>query len=175
MLERIVHFSRSIQQLNGRFEGFCEDTKQGEPSPESIDMALSAVKMQSRIIDSMDTALECILNQTMTLVCNIVLARRDTMLKDCKKLSCEDQLKLRNSSFVDSDLFPTEAINVAENNLLKRASTQRSSQPDKKRKFNDFSSNSAFRPSPSFRGLGKTNYSQRGSRSSTRGQPSYRK
>ena len=179
ILERVVYFSKAMGELNTRVQGFCEDARITDPNLENVDMAITATQMQARVIDSLDTALETILNQTMSLACNTVLARRDTLLKDCKKLSCEDQLKLRNSNFTDTDLFPTEEINNAENNLLKRsatASAKPSPQPFKKRRYDgDLKTSNSFRGQSSYRGRGRgSNQQSRGSRGA-RGQSSSRR
>ena len=63
VLERIVNLSRAIQLLNGRVEGFCEDSRQREPSPESIEVVMSAMNMQSRVVHSTDIASVCIFNK----------------------------------------------------------------------------------------------------------------
>ena len=176
ILERVVSFSKALAELNTKLVGFCEDIKDQYPDTDNVNLALSAGSMQARVIDSLDNSLETILNQVMTLTCNTVLARRDTLLRDCKKLSCEDQLKLRSASFTDGDLFPTEDINTAENNLLKRAATSKPSHSDhKRRRYDTEQSFNSFRGQSTYRGRGRGSYTRgsRGSRGS-RGQQSTR-
>ena len=68
-----------------------------------------------------------VLNQCMTMVCNFTLLHMDAMLRRCAGISFEDQSLIRIASFNDAELFPTEAINKAENNMLKRASSHSAS------------------------------------------------
>ena len=145
ILERVVFFKRALAELCERVRGFTEDAKEAAKPSDLLDMVLTSNNMQERIITSMETALETVLSQTMSQACNFTLARRDALLKDCHRLSSEDQLALRNAPFVDTQLFPSNLINHAENNILKRAAVKQSSQPASKkprRDQDDFKSSS---------------------------------
>ena len=172
VLERLVYFIKAQTELNSRVHGFINDAKLAEVEIENLDAALTAVNMQTRLIDSVETSIEHVLNHVMTNVCNITLARRDTLLKNCKNLSFEDQLMLRNASFTESDLFPNEAINMAENNMLKRSAISKNEpQAQKRQKMEENESYPNFRAQSNFRGRGRgynqNNYNQ--SRGSFRG------
>ena len=171
VLERVVHFSRAVAELNTRVKGFCEDAKDPKTgSKEMIDMALTSNTMQARIIESIDSALESVLNNTMTAVCNLSLARRDTLLKQCKGLSPEDSLQLRNCSFTEPDLFPTEVVNTAEDNLLKRGSLRQQGGPaPKKQKFQYEGQSSSFRGQANYSRGGRANNQRSRGRSFRRG------
>ena len=126
ILERLVFYKKAISELNVRIQRFAEDAQLSTSNTkELLDMVLTSNSMQSRIFDTIEFSLETVLNQLMTLTCNMTLAKRDTLLKSCKGLSTEDTLLLRNSSFTDIDLFPHELINQTENNTLKRASAHK--------------------------------------------------
>ena len=60
------------------------DAKETENPRDLLDMVLTSGSMQARIVESIDSALESVLNQCMTGVCNHSLPRRDTLLKLCK-------------------------------------------------------------------------------------------
>ena len=173
ILERLVFYKKAISELNARIQGFAEDAQLSSSNTrELLDMVLTSNSMQSRIFDTMEFSLETVLNQLMTLICNMTLAKRDTLLKSCKGLSTEDTLLLRNSSFTDIDLFPHELINQAENNSLKRASAHKPNAtvhpPKRQRRDEDYSSSSYKRSS--FRGNSYNSQGRnRGSRGGFRG------
>ena len=119
ILERLVYYKKAISELNARIQGLAEDALETpEKYKEFIEMIVSSNSMQSKIFDTVEFALETVLNQVMTLTCNLTLAKRDALLKCCPNVSSEDAINLRNSSFTDTDIFPHSLINTAENNTI---------------------------------------------------------
>ena len=177
ILERLVFYKKAVSELNGRIQGLAEDAQNPTANvKEILETLITSNNMQSQIFDTIEYALETVLNQNMTMACNLSLAKRDALLKTCRGLSTDDTLLLRNSSFTDMDRFPHQLINQAENNVLKRASTskQQSTTPYKKPRRDD-DKQSSFRGYNSGRGRGSyrgntRKYHQTGSRYSSRKQ-----
>ena len=169
ILEHVVFFKQAIMELNERIGSLGEDMKADtKKSDEAIDMLLNSANMQARIIESLETALESVLGQTMTMACNMVLSRRDTLLKSIQRISSEDFLALRNSPFTESELFPTNAINNVENNMLKRLPVSSSAAQPKRPRFDsqdfrtDRNERGSYRGRPSSRPRGNSSFRGRG-------------
>ena len=127
VLEHVVYFKSAAAVISDRIRSFMEDAKRSVGPRDLLERALSNQLMEARIMSSIETALETVLNQCMTMVCNSTLLHRDSLLRRCGNISSEDLSLLRNAPFTDSELFPTEAINRAENNMLKRSATHSAS------------------------------------------------
>ena len=141
----------------------------------------SWLQMLDRLIASLELSLDSLLCQNMTLACNLSLARRDTLLYDCHKISSEDRLTLRNASFTDTELFPSSAVTQAENNVIRRANVPRdSSQPSKKQKRDyDDNNTSTFSSVPrafqsNSSGRGRTSATATRGRQTSSGNSSFR-
>ena len=150
VLERVVHFKRAMAEISGRIARFAQElTDEGKQS-ESLDHIMSSSSMQNRIIESVEMAMETVLNQVMTLTCNLSLVRRDALLRDCTKLSAEDRMLLRNVSFADSELFPSSIIRDADNNVLKRVHvpSDNSTQSRKRRREHEEDGYSSYSNAP---------------------------
>ena len=165
ILERLVFYKKAVSELNGRIQNMAEDALLPDNNAkELLELLLSSNSMQSRIFDTIEYSLETVLNQVMTMVCNLSLSKRDALLKNCKGLSTDDTLLLRNSSFMDVDLFPHDLISQAENNMLKRSSSsasKSSAPPSKKpRREEETTRQHSFRGYNSYNARGR---SQRGS------------
>ena len=134
--------------------GTCDHLRfNQEKLPDTLDKLVSSITVAERLVESVATALELVLNQTMTMSCNLLLARRDALLQGCPKLSTEDTTLLRTAHFTDGDVFPTQGINQAEDNYLKRrSSSSRTSAPAKKprREHSDSRGQSFQQNAPSY-------------------------
>ena len=80
VLERVLHFKRAMAEISTRIAKFAHDLIEDSTPSELLDHIISSSAMQNRIIESMEMALERVLNQVMTLTCNLSLARRDALL-----------------------------------------------------------------------------------------------
>ena len=134
ILERALHFKRAMSQISKNVTGFAQVAREKD-TEENLDMILTSTSMLDHIIESLELSLASVLCQNMTLACNLSLARRDTLLYDCHKISSEDKSSLRNSPFTDTELFPSSVVTQAENNIIKRANVHRdSAQPSKRQR-----------------------------------------
>ena len=177
ILERVLHFKRAMAQISANVSGFAQVAKEKD-TEDNLDMILTSTSMLDRIIASLELSLDSLLCQNMTLACNMSLARRDTLLYDCHKISSEDKLTLTNTSFTDTELFPSSAVTQAENNVIRRANVPRDNAQPSKRQRRDYDDSNlsnassvprAFQSSSSGRGRNAT--ASRG-RQSTSGQNS---
>ena len=77
---------------------------------------LSYIHVQLATISSTERALETITEASMTMACNLELARRDTILKfSTPQLHEHDRNRLRRSGFTSTDLFSPLVLNSVEN------------------------------------------------------------
>ena len=59
----------------------------------------------------------------MTLACNMLLARRDSLLKDCSSKLCpKDLANLRTDCFDQQEVFNSDILSQGEDNMIKRLS-----------------------------------------------------
>ena len=71
----------------------------------------------------MEIALDTVLKQNMTLACNMLLARRDSLLKDCSsKLGPKDLANLHTDHFDQQEVFNSDILSQVEDNMIKRLS-----------------------------------------------------
>ena len=85
-MEHAVYFKSAVAVISDRMRTFMEDAKRSvEP-----ERALSSQLMEARIMSSIKTALETLLNQCMPIVCSFTLLHRDAILRRCAGISSED-------------------------------------------------------------------------------------
>ena len=59
----------------------------------------------------------------MTLTCNMLLARKDKLLKDCSsKLGPKDLTNLHTGHFYQQEVFDSDILSQVEDNMIKRLS-----------------------------------------------------
>ena len=145
ILEHVVIFKRALEEINLRILDYVDKITEKSQDPaisSAIDTIVKHAQLQQSITSSMEKALDVVLNQDMTAACNLLLARRDSFLKDAMPgISSQDNRALRTASFSSRELFPTYLINDVENNLIKRIGVNRSEpNPKRQRRGQNYSS-----------------------------------
>ena len=138
ILEHVVYFQKALEEINFRILDYAEEIKDKSGDPEissAVDFIIKHCQLQQSITASIEKALDTVLNQTMTSACNLLLTRRDTLLRDVSSnISSQDISSLRTSSVTSREVFPAEMINQVENNLIKRLSVRRVQSSPKRQK-----------------------------------------
>ena len=86
ILGHVVWFKMAIEELNNRIEELASEIRNSEDLEtvrESADLIVKYSHLQASVTSSLEIALDTVLKQNMTLACNMLLARRDNLLKDC--------------------------------------------------------------------------------------------
>ena len=87
-------------------------------------------QLQASVTSSLEIALDTVLKQNMTLACNMLLAGRDSLLKDCSsKLGPKDLGNLRRDHFDQQEVFNSDILSQVEDNMIKRLSIIKESDP----------------------------------------------
>ena len=87
---------------------------------------LSFLQIQVSCLNSLDKALETVIDSSMIMACNLELARRDTTLKNAAShLHEHDRNRLRRSGFMSQDLFSLAILDAIEKKLEKERSPKR--------------------------------------------------
>ena len=88
---------------------------------ESADLIGKYAQLQASVTSSLEIALDTVLKQNMTLACNMLLARRDNLFKDCSsKLGPKDLANLRTGHFDQHEVFDSGILSQVEDNMIKR-------------------------------------------------------
>ena len=120
----------TLEKCASNMEEIINSLQWGEDRSKEFEELLSCIQIQYSCLGSVDKALEMVTDASMTMACNLQLARHDTTLKQCApQLHKHDQNHLRRSGFRSGDLFSPEILNAAEKKLekdipVKKASTQ---------------------------------------------------
>ena len=86
ILGHVVWFKMAIEELNNRIQELATEirsSKDLDTVKESADLMIKYSQLQASVTSSLEIALDTVLKQNMTLACNMLLARRDSLLKDC--------------------------------------------------------------------------------------------
>ena len=138
ILGHVVWFKTALEELNGRINTLSEEIRTFDDVSDIREIAILISKysqMQSSITSSLEIALDTVLKQNMTMACNLLLARRDNLLKDCNtKIGPKDIARLRTESFIHSEVFSSELVSNVEDNLIKRMSILKESETSSTRK-----------------------------------------
>ena len=87
---------------------------------ESADLIVNYSQLQASVTSSLEIAVDTVLKQNMTLACNMLLARRDSLLKDCSsKLGPKDLANLRTYRFDQQEVFNSDILSQVEDNIIK--------------------------------------------------------
>ena len=125
-LGHVVWFKMAIEELNNRIQELATEmrsSKDLDTVKESADLMVKYSQLQASDTYSLEIALDIFLKQNMTLVCHMLLARRDSLLKDCSsKLRPKDLANLRTDHFDQQELFNSDILSQVEDNMIKRLS-----------------------------------------------------
>ena len=116
----------AIEELNNRIQELATEmstSRDLDTVKESADLIVKYSQLQASVTSSLEIALDTVLKQNMTLACNMFLARRDSLLKDCSsKLGPKDLANLRTDHFDQQKVFNSDILSQVEDNMIKRMS-----------------------------------------------------
>ena len=128
MLGFVSMFIRAIEKCATNMEDliqFCFGSLD-ESFHKDLEELLSYIHVQLATISSTERALEMITEASMTMACNLELARRDTILKfSSPQLHEHDRNRLCRSGFTLTDLFSPSVLNSVENKYNRERSPKR--------------------------------------------------
>ena len=131
ILGHVVWFKMAIEELNNRIQELATEIRSSEDLDtvkESADLMIKYSQLQASVTSSLEIALDTVLKQNMTLACNMLLARRDSLLKDCSsKLGPKDLASLRTDHFDQQEVFNSDILSQVEDNMIKRLSIMKES------------------------------------------------
>ena len=131
ILGHVVWFKMAIEELNNRIQELATEIRGSEDLDtvkESADLMIKYSQLQASVTSSLEIALDTVLKQNMTLACNMLLARRDSLLKDCSsKLGPKDLANLRTDHFDQQEVFNSDILSQLEDNMIKRLSIMKES------------------------------------------------
>ena len=81
-LGHVVWFKMAIEELNNRMQELANEIRSsGDPDTvkESADHIVKYSQLQASVTSSVEIALDTVLKQNMTIACNMLLARRDSL------------------------------------------------------------------------------------------------
>ena len=183
MLGFVSMFIRAIEKCVTNMEDLLHSCfgSVDESFHKELEEVLSYIHVQLATISSTERALEIITEASMTMACNLELARRDTILKFCApQLHEHDRNRLRRSGFTSTDLFSPSVLNSVENKYDRGRSPKRqkldnrSSYTSRKSTSYGQSTNQSFSRG-SFRGQGEYKSQQKAPQSTRGGRGGRRK
>ena len=131
ILGHVVWFKMAIEELNNRIQELATEIRSSEDLDtvkESADLMIKYLQLQASVTSSLEIALDTVLKQNMTLACNMLLARRDSLLKDCSsKLGPKDFANLHTDHFDQQEVFNSDILSQVEDNMIKRLSIMKES------------------------------------------------
>ena len=84
-------------------------------------------QLQASVTSSLEIALDTVLKQNMTLACNMLLARRDSLLNCSSNLGPKDLANLRTAHFDQQEIFNSDILSQVEDIMIKRLSIMKDS------------------------------------------------
>ena len=121
----------AIEELNNRIQELATEIRGSEDLDtvkESADLMIKYSQLEASVTSSLEIALDTVLKQNMTLACNMLLARRDSLLKDCSsKLGPKDLASLLTDHFDQQEVFNSDILSQVEDNMIKRLSIMKES------------------------------------------------
>ena len=131
ILGHVVWFKMAIEELNNRIQELATEIRSSEDLDtvkESADLMIKYSQLQASVTSSLEMALHTVLKQNMTLACNMLLARKDSLLKDCSsKLGPKDFANLHTDHFDQQEVFNSDILSQVEDNMIKRLSLMKES------------------------------------------------
>ena len=131
ILGHVVWFKMAIEELNNSIQELAIEIRSSEDLDtvkESADLMIKYSQLHSSVTSSLEIALDTVLKQNMTLACNMLLARRDSLLKDCSsKLGPKDLASLHTDHFDQQEVFNSDILSQVEDNMIKRLSIMKES------------------------------------------------
>ena len=127
----------AIEELNNRIQELATEIRSSEDLDtvkESADLMIKYSQLQASVTSSLEIALDTVLKENMTLACSVLLARRDSLLKDCSsKLGPKDLASLCTDHFDQQEVFNSDILSQVEDNVIKRLSIMKESdtKPDR--------------------------------------------
>ena len=116
----------AIEELNNRIQELATEMRTSrdlDTVKESADLIVKYSQLQASVTSSLEIALDTLLKQNMTLACNMLPARRDSLLKDCSsKLGPKDLANLRTDHFDQQEVFNSDILSQVEDNMIKSLS-----------------------------------------------------
>ena len=111
---------------------------QKSKSQDDLDETCRNVKFLTNLLSSTNVSmvrtLDGVFDTSLTMNLNMLLSRRDNLLKNCHSDVTEaDMTDLRVSDFTSSEVFPSEKLKQVETNFLQRRHTSRSSSPKRQK------------------------------------------
>ena len=129
MLGFVSLFPKTLEKCATDIEDIIHNSQLGDERSKKLDEILSFIQIQYSCLGSVDKVLEMVTDLSMTMACNLQLARRDTTLKQCAPhLHEHDWNRLRRSGFMSADLFSPAILNAVEKKLEKERSSKRQKQ-----------------------------------------------
>ena len=108
----------AIEELNNRIQEIVSEIRNSgdlDSLKESADLIVKYSQLQACVTSSLEIALDTVLKQNMILACNMLLARRDNLLKDCSsKLGPKDLANLRTGHFDHQEVFDSDILSQVE-------------------------------------------------------------
>ena len=163
ILGHVVWFKMAIEELNNRMQelaneirrsGYCEGVSRSH-------CEVFTIPGFSHFFSG-DCFAHCF--EAKYDVCNMLLARRDSLLKDCSsKLGPKDLANLRTDHFDQQEVFNSDIFSQVEDNMIKRLSIIKESDS---KSYRDTPRNFAFRRSSHSKTAQEGNKSFRDKRSS---------
>ena len=104
------------EELNNRIQELASEMRSPgdlDTVKESPDLIVKYSQLQASVTASLEIVLDTVLKQNMTLACNILLARRDSLLKACSsKLGPKDLANLHTDRFDQQEVFNSDILSV---------------------------------------------------------------
>ena len=109
ILTFVSYFLRTLDKCASNIENMLQGvhTSVSEEVAKEVDEMLRFLQIQFSCLNSLDKALETVIDSSMIMACNLELARRDTTLKQAAShLHEHDRNRLRRSGIMSQDVFP---------------------------------------------------------------------
>ena len=128
LLGFVSHYIRALEKCASNMGDILQAgvVNMEDSFSKDIEELLSYIQLQYSTIASIERALETVVEASMTMSCNMQLARRDTILKfSAPHLHEHDRNRLRRSGFTSTDLFSPSVLNNVENKYERSRSPKR--------------------------------------------------
>ena len=153
----VSYFLRTLDKCASNIEEMLQGVHSSvsEEVAKEVEEMLSFLQIQFSCLNSLDKALETVIDSSMIMACNLELARRDTTLKvAASHLHEHDRNRLRRSGFMSQDLFSPSIVDAVEKKLEKERCPKRQKVDHKpifqsKRSYNGGGSSSGSTHTPS--------------------------
>ena len=123
ILGHVVWFKMAIEELNNRIQELASEIRSSgdlDTVKESADLIVKYSQLQASVTSSLEIALDNVLKH---FIFNMLLARRDSLLKDCSsKLGPKDPANLHTDCFDQQEVFNSDILSQVEDNMIKRLS-----------------------------------------------------